>query len=133
MDFFAGIDHGKDAGTVLVGDHRILPGKKFWNWGNNDISRMWDNLLTDKDGPYIELMMGAYSDNQPDYSWYDPFSAKEAKMYLYPVKKFVSIKNASKDFAINLDINGNKAATQIYSTGVYNNLTVRLSGKEPHH
>ena len=129
MDFFAGIDHGKEAGTVLVGDHYILPGKKFWNWGNNDISRMWDNLLTDKDGPYIELMMGAYSDNQPDYSWYDPFSAKEARMYLYPVKKFASIKNASKDFAINLDVNDNKIATQIYSTAACNDLTVRLSEK----
>lgn len=37
-----------------LGDHNILPGKKFWNWGNNDISRLWDNILTDKDGPYID-------------------------------------------------------------------------------
>ena len=129
MDFFAGIDHGKDAGTVLVGDHNILPGKKFWNWGNNDISRMWDNLLTDSDGPYIELMMGAYSDNQPDYSWYDPFTAKEAKMFLYPVKKFNNIKNASKDFAINLEVNNNKITTQVNSTGDYDHIIVKLTGK----
>ena len=129
MDFFGGIDHGKDAGTVLVGDHHNLPGKKFWNWGNNDISRMWDNLLTDKDGPYIELMMGAYSDNQPDYSWYQPFTAKEAKMYLYPVKKFNSIKNANKDFAINLEVKNEKISAQINSTGVYNQVLVKLTGK----
>jgi tetratricopeptide (TPR) repeat protein len=130
MDFFAGIDHGKNAGTVLVGDHNILPGKKFWNWGNNDISRMWDNLLTDKDGPYIELMMGAYSDNQPDYSWYHPFTAKEAKMYLYPVKKFNSIKNANRDFAINLEVKDGKIITEINSTGNYNHIVVKLTGKD---
>lgn len=57
-------------------------------------------------------MMGAYSDNQPDYSWYYPYTAKEANMYLYPVKKFDNIKNANKDFASvkkHYDLRKNKA------------------------
>ena len=33
-DFFAGYDHGKEAGTMSVADHNIVPGKKFWTWGN---------------------------------------------------------------------------------------------------
>lgn len=28
-----------------------------------------DRNLTDADGPYIELMTGVYTDNQPDFSW----------------------------------------------------------------
>ena len=68
-DFFAGYDHGKEAGTMSVADHNIVPGKKFWTWGNGPSGRTWDTTLTDSDGPYIELMVGAYSDNQPDYSW----------------------------------------------------------------
>ena len=52
---------------MSVADHNVVPGKKFWTWGNGPRGRMWDHILTDDDGPYIELMVGAYSDNQPDY------------------------------------------------------------------
>ena len=72
-DFFAGYDHGQEAGTMSVADHHVVPGKKFWTWGNGPRGRMWDKILTDDDGPYIELMVGAYSDNQPDYSWLQPY------------------------------------------------------------
>ncbi len=78
-DFFAGYDHGRQAGIVSVADHHIVPGKKFWTWGNGPRGRMWDHILTDDDGPYIELMVGAYSDNQPDYSWLQPFEAKSLR------------------------------------------------------
>ena len=72
MDFMAGIDHEKHAGTLLVGDHTKFTGKKVWYWGNNEVQRLWDQMLTDEDGPYLELMMGLYSDSQPDYSWNSP-------------------------------------------------------------
>ncbi len=68
-DFLAGYDHGKQAGTMSVADHNVVPGKKFWTWGDTPGGHRQDTLLTDSDGPYIELMVGAYSDNQPDYSW----------------------------------------------------------------
>ena len=127
MDFMAGYDYGKQAGIVLVGDHQTVPGKKFWNWGNNDIQRVWDKILTDTDGPYLELMMGAYSDNQPDYSWCNPYTTKEATMYYYPFQKMGSIKNANKDLAINLEVKDGKALIEIGSTADYKNLKVVLS------
>jgi len=33
-DFFAGYDHGARAGTMSIADHHVVPGKKFWTWGN---------------------------------------------------------------------------------------------------
>ncbi|GAJ16292.1 unnamed protein product, partial [marine sediment metagenome] len=57
------------AGTAYVANHHTALGKKFWQWGPGPQGRIWDKILTDKDGPYVELMVGAYSDNQPDYSW----------------------------------------------------------------
>ncbi len=71
-DFFAGYDHGKNAGIMSIADHNVVPGKKFFTWGNSPAGHAEDTLLTDSDGPYIELMSGAYSDNQPDYSWLAP-------------------------------------------------------------
>ncbi|MEI8204401.1 MAG: DUF5107 domain-containing protein, partial [Bacteroidota bacterium] len=127
QDFMAGIDHGRNTGTVVVGDHHIFTGKKFWNWGNNEVQRLWDQMLTDKDGPYLELMMGMYSDNQPDYSWNSPFDGKDGKMYYYPVKGLNSIKEASKDIALNVELKTGKAIIQIVSTSNMNNCTLSLS------
>ena len=32
-DFFAGYDHGKQAGIMSVADHHVVPGKKFLDLG----------------------------------------------------------------------------------------------------
>jgi len=105
-DFFAGYDHGKKAGTMSVADHHIVPGKKLWMWGNGPNGRMWDDILTDEDGPYIELMVGAYSDNQPDYSWMQPYEVKSFKQYWYPFRDIGGVKNANLDAAVNLEVRG---------------------------
>lgn len=109
-DFFAGYDHGRHAGIISFADHHIIPGKKFWTWGTGARGRMWDKILTDSDGPYIELMTGAYSDNQPDYSWLQPFETKTFKMYWYPFRDIENVKNANLDAALNLDLTTNRTA-----------------------
>lgn len=128
-DFMAGIDHGKKAGTAILGDHYIFSGKKFWNWGNNDVQRMWDQMLTDADGPYLEMMTGLYSDNQPDYSWNNPYGLKNGTMYYYPIKNIASVKEANKDAAVNLDLKGGKALVEVYATSRYPNSRVVLFNK----
>ena len=109
-DFFAGYDHGKHAGIMSVADHHIVPGKKFWTWGNGPRGRMWDKILTDEDGPYIELMVGGYSDNQPDYSWLQPYEAKSFEMYWYPFRDIGGVKKANLEAAVNLELGTNQAA-----------------------
>ena len=103
-DFLAGYDHGKKAGLVHVADHAVLPGKKLWTWGNGPRGRIWDKILTDADGPYIELMVGAYSDNQPDYSWLQPGEVKVFKQYWYPVRDIGGVKSANRDAAVNVEV-----------------------------
>jgi len=63
-----------------------------------------DKILTDEDGPYIELMVGAYSDNQPDYSWLQPGEVKSFSMYWYPFREIGGVKNANLDAAVNLEV-----------------------------
>jgi len=109
-DFFGGYDHGKQAGVVHVADHHIVPGKKFWEFANGGEGRMWDKILTETDGPYIELMAGAYSDNQPDYSWIQPYEVKTWKQYWYPIRHLRGIKNANLEAAVNLDVDSSRAA-----------------------
>jgi tetratricopeptide (TPR) repeat protein len=109
-DFFAGYDHGRHAGIMSFADHEIVPGKKFWTWGNGPRGRMWDKILTDSDGPYIELMVGGYSDNQPDYSWLQPYETKSFEMYWYPFRDIEGVKAANLDGAVNLEVNADRAA-----------------------
>ena len=108
-DFYAGYDHGRQAGVMSVADHHVVPGKKFWTWGNGPRGRMWDDILTDTDGPYIELMVGAYSDNQPDYSWLQPFETRAFTMNWYPFRDIGGVKNANLEAAVNLEVNDGNA------------------------
>ena len=102
-DFSAGYDHGRKAGVVYVADHHIAPGKKFWTWGTGTQGQMWEKILTDKDGPYIELMVGAYSDNQPDYSWIQPYETREVKQYWFPLREIGGVTEANRNAAVYLD------------------------------
>lgn len=86
-DFFGGYDHGKQCGVVHIADHHISPGKKMFTWGYNQLSKNWENTLTDTDGQYAELMAGSYTDNQPNFSWLEPYETKEFSQYWYPISK----------------------------------------------
>jgi tetratricopeptide (TPR) repeat protein len=126
-DFFAGYDHGKQAGTMSVADHHIAPGKKFFTWGNGAHGRMWDGILTDNDGPYLELMAGAYSDNQPDYSWMQPYETRAFKMSWYPFRDIGGVKMANLDAAVNLEVTEGVAKFGFYSTKVRSNARAVLT------
>ncbi len=130
-DFFAGYDHGKQAGTIFVANHHIAPGKKLWQWGPGPRGQMWDKMLTETDGPYVEIMAGAYSDNQPDYSWIKPYEVKIIKKYWYPARQIKSVKNANIDAAVNLEITeANIAQIAFNTTSAYKNAQVILSDKD---
>jgi len=106
-DFMGGYDHGKQAGVIHTANHNIVCGAKLWEWGPGSI---WDTkILTDTDGPYAELMVGAFSDNQPDYSWIKPYEVKTFKQYWYPVREIGGFKNANLDAAVNLEIDDDVA------------------------
>ncbi|HVN03131.1 MAG TPA: DUF5107 domain-containing protein [Bryobacteraceae bacterium] len=115
-DFFAGYDHGKDAGTMSIADHNIIPGKKFFTWGNGPFGKTWDKTLTDNDGPYLEMMVGAYSDNQPDYSWLQPYETRSFSMEWYPFRNIGGVKKANLDAAVNLDVANGQAKVGFYTT-----------------
>lgn len=126
-DFLAGYDHGRDAGVVSVADHHQVPGKKFFEWGTGADGRMWEKILTDRDGPYLELMVGAYSDNQPDYSWIQPYEAKVFRHYWYPIEKIGGVKAANLSGAANLDLTSDgKALVCFFTTAAHSNARVLL-------
>jgi len=103
-DFLGGYDHGRSAGVLHVSDHHHSPGKKQWTWGCGDFGKSWDRNLTDADGPYVELMAGVFTDNQPDFSWLEPGEEKRFTQYFLPYSKIGVVKNASAEAALALDL-----------------------------
>src|SRR6266566_2483654 len=106
-DFFGGYDYLAQAGIIHYADHHIAPGKKQWTWGNHEFGYAWDRNLTDKDekgeyGPYIELMAGVYTDNQPDFSFLQPGETKTWSQYWYPIQKIGPAQHATLAAAISL-------------------------------
>lgn len=123
-DFVGGYDYNKKAGLLHVADHHISPGKKQWTWGCGDFGKAWDRNLTDEDGPYIELMTGVYTDNQPDFTWLKPFEEKTFKQYFMPYKEVGMVKNATIDAILNVEFPENKIAVCVYGTQMYENAVV---------
>ena len=106
-DFFGGYDHKAQAGIVHIADHHISPGKKQWTWGNHEFGYAWDRNLTDADSrgefsPYIEIMSGVFTDNQPDFSFLQPGETKAWSQYWYPIQKIGPAQHANLDAAISL-------------------------------
>ena len=126
-DWFGGYDHGRQAGVIHWADHHVAPGKKFFEWGNGPEGEMWTKILTDDDGPYLELMAGAWSDNQPDYSWIQPGETREWKHWWYPVRDLGGVKAATRDAAVNLEVTNRTAKIAVNTTKEFKGANVRLA------
>jgi tetratricopeptide (TPR) repeat protein len=115
-DFFGGYDHARQAGIVHTSNHHVAPGKKLWTWGNAEFGFAWERNLTDSDGPYVELMAGAYTDNQPDFSWLQPYETKTFSQYWYPIQRIGPVKNANTEAAVNLEFGDGKIRVGVCAT-----------------
>ncbi|MDR0831714.1 MAG: DUF5107 domain-containing protein, partial [Bacillales bacterium] len=121
-DFLGNYDYKKQAGFLHIADHNYAPGKKQWTWGNGDFGHIWDSFLTDNNGPYIELMAGVYTDNQPDFTVFQPNEVKSFSQYFLPYKKLGNVKNASKDLILNVE----DKKIMLYATSIMKQLKIEI-------
>ena len=130
-DFFGGYDHAAQAGIVHIADHRISPGKKQWTWGNHEFGYAWDRNLTDADAngkhrPYIELMAGVFTDNQPDFSYLQPGETKAWSQYWYPIQQIGPAHHANVEAAVSLSVDQGLARLGVAVTAPQPGAHVRL-------
>ncbi|HLZ88344.1 MAG TPA: tetratricopeptide repeat protein, partial [Puia sp.] len=85
--------------------------------------------LTDEDGPYIELMTGVFTDNQPDFSWLQPNEEKSFEQYFMPYTLVGQVKNATKEAMLNLQWEGDTLHVKVYTTSDYPGARVLLLNK----
>src|SRR5262249_37258141 len=82
--------------------------------------------LTDEDGPYIELMAGVFTDNQPDFSFLAPGETKSFRQFWYPIREIGPVVKANKDAALSLTVAGGKARVGICATQSFPDALISL-------
>lgn len=123
-DFFGGYDYKARAGLVHIADHHIAPGKKQWTWGNQEFGYAWDRNLTDPDdqgecAPYIELMAGVFTDNQPDFSFLQPGETKRWSQYWLPIRETGVAQHANLQAALGLRVVDGQARVAVSVTQAF--------------
>ena len=133
-DFFGGYDFAAQAGIVHIANHHVSPGKKQWTWGNHEFGYAWDCNLTERDaknefGPYIEIMSGVYTDNQPDFSFLQPGETKTWSQYWYPIQKIGPAQHANLAAAISLKADAGKIRLGVSVTENFSGAAIHLTAK----
>jgi len=125
-DFVGGYDYARRAGFVHVADRHIAPGKKLWTWGSGEFGQAWDRNLTDSDGPYVELMAGVYTDNQPDFSWLAPYETKTFSQFWYPIQEIGPVACANIHAALSIQRGDSGTRIGICTSEVLGKSVVRV-------
>ena len=122
-DFFGGYDKRKNCGVVHVANRHTSPGKKLFTWGYGDLAHAWEKALTDSGGAYAELMASAYSSNQPDFSWIEPYETKCFSQFWYPLSATGIPFYADRNFSLSAE----NDTLIMGTTGKERKVTVRLA------
>jgi tetratricopeptide (TPR) repeat protein len=131
-DFFGGYDYKAQAGIIHVANHHISPGKKQWTWGNHNFGYAWDRNLTDADAtgefaPYIEIMAGVYTDNQPDFSFLQPGETKSWSQFWYPIQKIGPAQQANVRGVVSLKVENGKIFFGIGVTQTFYSVKIEIT------
>lgn len=119
MDFFGAYDVDADRGLVAIADHRELPGKKAWTWGEWEFGKVAQQNLTDDDGPYIEVQSGPLP-TQSDYGLLWPRQRIAWREWWYPVHGLGDgFEFANRYAAVQTARTGENLEVRIISTAEY--------------
>jgi hypothetical protein len=109
-DFFGGYYHDEDFGMGRYGNHDDKPGKKIWIWGLSQQGMIWEKLLTDTDGQYVEVQSGRLFNQASEGSNLTPFKQRSFAPYQtdswteywFPVKQTKGFVKANNYGAVNV-------------------------------
>jgi len=126
-DFFGAYDVDADRGIVQVADHRKLPGKKAWTWGQWDFGRVAQENLSDGDGPYIEVQSGPLP-TQSDYGKLMPHESVAWREFWYPVHGLgQGFEYATRDVAVGVSRGEGNLQLRLIATGDFPDAVCTLS------
>jgi tetratricopeptide (TPR) repeat protein len=102
--FFGYYNYDYDMGMVHYSDPYLLPGKKYWSWGNNQLGKDRRSQLTGNQKAYVEIQSGRI-ENQDQMEMLRPFQQTSWSERWYPIHKIGSFCNANNDVAVSIKLN----------------------------
>ncbi|MBZ5858930.1 DUF5107 domain-containing protein [Flavihumibacter profundi] len=102
--------HDEDMGMVRYASRENKAGTKIWIWGLSNQGMIWEKLLTDKDGQYVELQSGRLFNQNAEKSsltpfkhvTFAPYATDTWTEYWYPVGATEGIVKATDLGALNI-------------------------------
>ncbi|MDR1722583.1 MAG: DUF5107 domain-containing protein [Tannerella sp.] len=136
-DFYAAYYRNSQLGSVHHSAYGDKPGMKIWIWGLSRQGMIWENLLSDTDGQYVELQSGRiYNQANGDFTpfkqfSFEPYATDRWTEYWYPIKEIGGAVKANTLGALNLVRNGTSCTLAFCPVQKIDDyLTVTADGKE---
>jgi predicted negative regulator of RcsB-dependent stress response len=109
-DFFGGYYHDADYGFGHWSRYEEMPGQKLWLWALSREGGVWEELLTDSDGQYIEFQAGRLyvqyapgADMNPvSQVGFEPGATDRWSETWFPVEGIGGLSDASRDGAMSV-------------------------------
>ncbi len=135
-DFFGGYYHDRKFGFGQWAPYEEMPGQKLWLWDLSRSGGIWEDLLTDGDGQYIEFQAGRLFDqyspgaiNPISQVGFDPLAMDEWSEIWFPFKDIGGMVDASKHGVLNVGFVDDKAVVGLNALQNLNQiLEIKVNG-----
>ena len=124
-DFFGGYYHDDGYGWGHWARYEDMPGQKMWLWSLARDGGIWEDLLTDTDGQYVEFQAGRlfvqYSPgdhvNPVTQASFDPLSASAWTEIWFPLEGTGGLTDASREGAMHVERDGGRLRVTVNAFG----------------
>ncbi|SHG21109.1 DUF5107 domain-containing protein [Flagellimonas flava] len=138
QNYFGGYYHDRKVGFGHWSSYEQMPGQKLWLWALSRAGGIWEDLLTDTDGQYIEFQAGRLfnqyfpgAENPVSQVGFDPYVLDSWQELWFPFKQIGGMEAASEYGVLNLERNGDTAYIGINALQTFNEpLKIFVNGKE---
>ncbi|CAN0327617.1 unnamed protein product, partial [Scytosiphon promiscuus] len=137
-DYFGGYYHNRNFGFGHWAPYEEMPGQKLWLWSMARSGAIWEDLLTDTDGQYMEFQAGRllnqYSPGETNpisQANFEPYFMDRWKEIWFPFKEIGGMVDATEYGVLNVKESDKGLYIGINALqSLKDNLQVFINGKE---
>lgn len=120
-DYFGALWKKDDFGMIHYAQRNDKLGKKIFLWAQSDQGKIWEHLLTDDSGQYVEIQSGRlFNQNIFESSFtpfkqigFAPYTSDRWTEYWYPFAGIVGFTGANPVGAFNVQVSGEELSVKI--------------------
>ena len=136
-DYFGGYYHDKNFGFGHWSPYEEMPGQKLWLWALSRSGGIWEDLLTDTDGQYIEFQAGRLFNqyfpgavNPISQANFGPYVMDRWRELWFPIKEIGGMEAASEYGILNVEYDGKKTYVGVNTLqSITQDMIIKVNGK----